>query len=262
METVRQLQRSVTGKLQQWQNSLDAKNYGSLCTGAAGALMCIVFCPMSIVAIATPYWTYSEEAQGKEVSSKASLWKVFVSVELQGMSSESEISMCSDEMSSFDDCGKIDAIRFFLISALLLSMASAILLILSFSPVLSTESLRRKMSLGGVSLAAVVLLWAFLAVCIAGSVDMPDNYNLNGVGFIFLVLELFFVVAALALGGHALRVSSSSTTVVQIGVADARKPPESSPPTLMGQQSQGGQETKAHSEDQKGSKPSPDNPVV
>merc|ERR1712232_570561 len=175
-------------------------------------------------------------------------------MEVQGKSSETDVKMCGDEMSSFDDCGKIDAVRFFVVSALFLCVASAASLLLSFAPVLKpTESLRRKLSLSGISLSAVVLLWNFLAVCIASSVDMADNYNLSGAGFIFLVLELFFVTLAIAFAVYALKGLSSSTTVVEIGVAGAKSTP-SDLPTVMGQQSPGGQDGKMHREDASGSK--------
>jgi len=93
--------------------------------GVAAGLMLFVFCPMSIVAVAANYWTLSTEVSGATMSAKASLWEISLSTEVQGASSESSMTMCSDEMSAFDDCGKIDAIRFFLITALLLSLASA-----------------------------------------------------------------------------------------------------------------------------------------
>merc|ERR1712054_13700 len=155
---------------------------------------------MSIVAVAAEYWTLSTEAQGATVSAKASLWEISLSTELQGASSEASMTMCSDEMPAFDDCGKIDAIRFFLITALLLSLAAGCCFALAFSPKLKPSAgLRRKMSIAGVSLAAVALVWDFLSVCLAASVNMTDGYNLNGAGFVFLVLELFLVILAIVL---------------------------------------------------------------
>merc|ERR1711881_359680 len=104
--------------------------------------------------------TYSSEMHGATVSAKASLWEISVSTEIRGSSSESEAGMCSDEMPDFDDCGKIDAVRFFVITALLLSLASALTLMFGFSPK-PAAALRRKMSIAGVSLAAVALVWNF-----------------------------------------------------------------------------------------------------
>jgi len=168
--------------------------------GIAAGLMFFVFCPMSIIAVAATYWTYSLEAPGATVSAKASLWKISLSTEIGDSSSESEMDMCSDEMPAFDDCGKIDAVRFFLITALLLSLASACCLALAFSPKLKpAAALRRKMSIAGISLAAVALVWDFLSVCLAASIDMTESYSLNGAGFVFLVLELFVVTSAIAL---------------------------------------------------------------
>merc|ERR1719446_1938118 len=91
------------------------------------------------------------------------------------------VSMCGDEMQGFDDCGKIDAVRFFVITAMLLSLTSSLTFMVGFSPkVKSTAAMRRKLSIAGVSLAAVTLGWIFLAVCIAASIDMTENYKLSG----------------------------------------------------------------------------------
>jgi len=200
MERIYQSQKVATEKVQEWQKALDAKGFAHLGLGVAAGLMFFVFCPMSIVAVAAEYWTLSTEAQGATVSAKASLWEISLSTEIQGTSSESSMTMCSDEMQAFDDCGKIDAIRFFLITALLLCLASGSCFMLAFSPKLKPRvALRRKMSIAGVSLAAVALVWDFLSVCLAASVDMTDSYNLNGVGFVFLVLELFPVTLAIVL---------------------------------------------------------------
>jgi len=140
------------------------------------------------------------EMHGATVNAKASPWTVSVSTELRGSSSESEVSMCGDEMQGFDDCGKIDAVRFFVIIAMLLSLTSSVTFIIGFSPkVKSTAAMRRKLSIVGVSLAAVTLVSMFLAVCIAASIDMTENYKLSGAGFVFLVLELFLVTSAIVL---------------------------------------------------------------
>jgi len=200
MARIQELQKVASEKIQEWQMALDAKGYAHLGLGVAAGVMFLVFCPMSIVAVATPYWTYSSEASGATVSAKASLWEISLSTEIQGSSSEAEMKMCSDEMQAFDDCGKIDAVRFFLITALLLSLASACCFAIAFSPKLKpTVTFRRKMTITGASLAAVTLVWDFLSVCLAASVDMTENYTLNGVGFVFLVLELFLVTLAVVL---------------------------------------------------------------
>jgi hypothetical protein len=107
------------------------------------------------------------------------------------------MAMCGEEMQGFDECGKIDAARFFVISAMLLSLASALALIGAFLPYSATRAdLRRKLLMCGANLAVVVLLWNFIGVCIAGSVKMEEGYNLNGAGFVFLVLEMFTVILA------------------------------------------------------------------
>merc|ERR1719271_1737695 len=155
---------------------------------------------MSIIAVASPYWTFSSEVQGHSVSTKASLWEVSVSTEIRGASSESQIGMWAGEMQGFDECGKIGAVRFFVITALLSSFASAITLIVGFLPFLkptaAQAALRRKLSIAGVSLAACVLLCDFLSVCITISVKMQDSYSLSGAGFVFLVMAPFFVILA------------------------------------------------------------------
>merc|ERR1712183_49239 len=101
------------------------------------------------------------------------------------------------EMQGFDECGKIDAVLFFVITAMLLSLASALALIGAFFPYSATRAdLRRKLLMCGANLAVVLLLWNFIGVCIAGSVNMGEGYNLNGAGFVFLVLEMFTVILA------------------------------------------------------------------
>jgi len=68
------------------------------------------------------------------------------SIEIAGTSSETEADMCSDGMQTIDECGKIDALRFFVITGFLMSLASATLLILSFSPLFkSRAALQRHM---------------------------------------------------------------------------------------------------------------------
>jgi len=203
----------ASDKLQEFQKTLDAKGYGHLGLGIASSLMFFVFCPMSIVAVAATYWTYSMDQHGGTVSAKASLWDVTVSSELQGSSSEATVSLCSDEMPDFDDCGKIHAVRFFVITALLLSLSSALFLMTSFSPKLKPTATRptrrRKFSIAGVSLAAVALVWDFLGVMLASTIDMTSGYSLNGAGFVFLVLEIFFITLAIVLAVRATKAQSA-----------------------------------------------------
>merc|ERR1712072_1321299 len=206
-------------------------------------IMLFVACPMSIIAVASPYWTFSSEVQGSSVSTKASLWEVSVSTEIRGTSSESQVGMCAAEMQGFDECGKIGAIRFFVITALLLSFASAITLIVGFLPFLKpTAALRRKLSIAGVSLAAFVLLGHFLSVCIAISVKMQDSYSLSGAGFVFLVMAPFFVILAHQLVICTLTLWSASAASAETGSVGTQKPQSGAAqdgapalPTLVGQ---------------------------
>jgi len=255
MERIQQFQNTATEKIQECQKACAAKGCGHLGLGIAGGLMLFVFCPMSIVAVAATYWTYSLDANGATVSAKASLWKISVSTEIRGSSSESDAGMCSDEMADFDDCGKIDAVRFFVITALLLSLASALTLLFGFSPK-PTAALRRKMSTAGVSLAAVVLVWNFLGICIAASINVADNYKLNGAGFVFLVLELFFVTLALVLAVCTMtRWSATPQPATEGHTEEAVKPqapaPTASSPTptlltVVGASAESGSESKTN----------------
>lgn len=255
MERIQQFQSIATVKIQEYQKACDAKGCGHLGLGVAGGLMLFVFCPMSIVAVAAPYWTFSSDVNGATFSAKASLWELSVSTEIGGSSTESEVGMCSDEMPDFDDCGKIDAVRFFVITALLLSLASAITFMFGFSPK-PTAALRRKMSIAGVSLAAVVLVWNFLGVCIAASINVADNYKLSGAGFVFLVLELFFVTLALALAVCTMtRWSAAPQPATDAHAEEAVKPqppaPTASSPTptlltVVGASAESGSESKTN----------------
>jgi len=225
------------------QKALDIKGYGHLGLGVAGAIMLVVVCPMGIIAVASPYWTFSSEVQDNSVSAKVSLWEVSMSTEIRGTSSESQVDMCAEEMQGFDECGKIHALRFFVITALLLSFASAITMIVGFLPVLKpTEALRRKLSIAGVSLAAFVLLGHSLSVCIAISVKMQDNYSLSGAGFVFLVMNLFFVILAHQLVICTLTLWSAPTAATETVIVGAQKAQSQAAqdgahtlPTLVGQ---------------------------
>merc|ERR1712032_1280732 len=120
--------------------------------------MLLVFCPMSIVAVAAPYWTSSVETQGRTVSSQASLWKVSVSTELAGVSLDQDVDACVGQM--VEECDKIRAARFFTITAVLLSSVSGLSLIAGFSPKPSAD-LRKRLEFVGVILAIAAQLCVF-----------------------------------------------------------------------------------------------------
>jgi len=238
MERIQKFQCFAAEKIQERQIALDSKGYGRLSIGTAGVVMLFVFCPMSIVAVACPYWTLSAEVQGHSMTAKASLWDVSTSAEIGGVSSDSEVGMCGDEMQGFDDCGKIDAIRFFVITALLSSLASAVCLMAVFLPFLKpTDAMRRKATIAGISLAAVVLLLSFLSACVASSVNIQDGYNLNGPGFAFLVLQIFFAISAIALAVWELKQKSTSSRAAEGNCQEDKKEQsqvaQDVPPTLL-----------------------------
>lgn len=222
---------------------VDGKGYGPLRTGIAGIVMLVVLCPMSIVAISCPYWKFFSEVQGVSTTvsttAKASLWGVSTSTkiggdEMQGFDdSDSELKMCGDEMQGFDDCGKIHAVRFFVITALLLSLASAICFLAVFLPYFRVECTGaelEKMTIAGKFLASVVLLWSFLGTCIAASVKMP-GYSLSGAGFLSLFLQMFCCVFLLGL--RLKSTSSGATEEVHIGTKQQAQATEDAPPTLL-----------------------------
>jgi hypothetical protein len=191
---------TINTRVQQFQKALNSKGCGHLGMGVAGALMLLVFCPMSIVAVAAPYWTSSSEMLGNKVNFQASLWKASTSTEIMGKSVDQDVDMCGEEMKDFEDCGKIHAVRFFRITALLLSLVSGVILTVGFLHVLKPSAgLRRKLPIVGVSLSAAVLLCDILSICIAASVEMQGESKLNGAGFVFLILELLFASGATAL---------------------------------------------------------------
>lgn len=239
----------LDSRVQQIQSTLKSKGYGHLGMGVAGALMLFAFCPMSIVAVSAPYWTSSVEMQGRSMSSQASLWKVSVSTEIKGKSVDQDVDLCGDEMAGFNDCGKIEALRFLTIVALLLSLASGVVLVAEFSRVMNPSAdLRRKLSLAGVSTAALASLCDFLGMCIGASVEMTGEAKPNGAGFVFLVLTVPFAGAATALVVCTLTIWSTKaeeadapaveTPVVKVGKPDseARKSP-----TLMSSPGPGAQ---------------------
>jgi hypothetical protein len=237
METFRTLDMQV----QHLQNTLNPKGYGHLGMGVAGALMLFVFCPMTIVAMAAPYWTSSAEINGYTMSSQASLWKISVSTDIKGVSGDQDTDMCGDQMNGFDECGKIHAVRFFAITALLFSLASGMTLVVGFLPALKPSAdLRRTMLLVGLSFSSAVLLCDFLGMCIAASVSMTGESKLNGAGFVFLILKLPFVGVATALVACTLTRWSTKNVTMAAGAVDTqvakvgKSPSEADgPPTLL-----------------------------
>lgn len=249
----------VAQRVQNYQNTLNSKGYGHLGMGVAAALMLWVCCPMSFVSVAAPYWQVSQEMGSASISSQASLWKVSTSTEFNGNKKETSVDMCGEEMSNSEECGKIHAVRFFTIASLLLSLASGVTLAVGFLPKFRpvgtiSADLRRKLSLCGVSIAAAVLLFDLLGMCIAATVEVGSS-KLNGAGFVFLVMELLFVGVATALVVCTLtrwsaRVVTmeaaavgSGTPVVKVG--KSREEAESSP-TLMSSPHMGAQKPKAN----------------
>jgi len=171
--------------------------------------------------VAAPYWHHSIEVRGIPISSSVSLWKVSVTAEVQDVSADSSMDMCGDApMTGFEDCDKIHALRFFAITSLLLSLASGLALAMGFSPISKPgrplADMRRNLSICGVSIAAAVLLSDLLGIIVAASVEMTDG-ALNGVGFVFLILELLLVGFATALVVCTL--TRWSTTVVTMEAA-------------------------------------------
>merc|ERR1712048_645233 len=205
---------------------------GHLGIVAAGALMVFVACPTSIVSIASPYWTGSEVAKGATISSSASLWTVSIITEGNGASSEQDMDMCGDAMQNIDvDCGKIDAVRFFTVTPLLLALVSAVVLLVAFSPATKEKpELRSKLCFAGACLSGVTFLWNFLGICLAASVEMPEPYGLNGVGFAFLTLSLLLIIGAISLAVLVLtRWSPTSVVTVGTSTASIGKPQSSAP---------------------------------
>lgn len=165
---------------------------------------------------------------------------------------DARIRMCGDKMQGFDECGKIHAIRFFVITALLLSLASAncfLGLSLPYLRAKCTAATLEKMTIAGKGLASVVLLWSFLGTCIAASVNMQVPHvdfslnalfgprtitivlagsSLSGAGFLSLFLQIFDCAFVLGLSRKA--TSSGATEEVHIGTTQAAK---DAPPTLL-----------------------------
>merc|ERR1712080_751647 len=109
----------------------------------------------SIVAVAAPYWSMSHETHGMTMTSSVSLWTVSSTAEGNGRSADTDIDMCGDDMQDSEvDCGKISAVRFFTITALLMALASAVALLVAFSPAFRAKAEGRfKLSIVGAWLA-------------------------------------------------------------------------------------------------------------
>merc|ERR1719443_210629 len=145
------------------------------------------------------------------------------------------IRMCGDKMQKNglhdDECGKIHAVRFFVITALLLSLASAncfLGLSLPYLRAKCTAATLEKMTIAGKGLASVVLLWSLLGTCIAASVNMQAGSSLSGAGFLSLFLQI--LCCAFVLGLRRKATSSGATEEVHIGTTQAAK---DAPPTLL-----------------------------
>merc|ERR1712113_973543 len=147
------IETSSVKKVQQMQGCAGARGCGHLGLAAAGALMLFVACPMSIVAVAAPYWTGSQDVHGTTLTSSATLWTVSITTEGQGTTVEQDADMCGDDMQKSEDddsCGKIEAVRFFTIFTLLLALAAAAVLLVAFSPTCREKpDLRSKLCLAG-----------------------------------------------------------------------------------------------------------------
>jgi len=199
---------TVIKKVERPQCVLDGSGCGHWGLGVAGALMFLVFCPMSIVAVAAPYWTASEGSS----SVSASLWTVSITVG----SVDADMDKCGDEMRGFNESGKVHAIRSFTITALLLSLASATALLIAFLPVRkSTPALGSNTILAGAGFAAATFLLNFLSVRIVKHVGGPSGeYRANGLGFIFLILEFFLISLAIVLAILALRQALPTKVII------------------------------------------------
>jgi hypothetical protein len=211
---------AVQERFQQAQALASARNAGHVGVAIAGAIMVFVACPMSIVAIAAPYWTGSTTSPSMTVSSAASLWSISASVEGGSISADQSAGMCGDEMEGSNiDCGKIHSVRFFQITGLLLALASAAVLLVAFSPLFSAKrELRPKMYIAGACVAGVELLWNFLSFCLVASLEMGDPYSLNGAGFVFLILSSLLITTAIVIIVLVLRSEwpTVSTTPVKV----------------------------------------------
>merc|ERR1740121_2042528 len=110
-----------------------------------------------------------------------------------------DVDMCGDEKHGFDECGKVHAVRFFTITALLLSLSSAVLFLFGYLPVLTAKPALRSIAVkAGAGVAVTIFLLNFLSICIVASIEMPNAwYSANGSGFVFLILELLLISLAI-----------------------------------------------------------------
>merc|ERR1719159_687723 len=109
------------------------------------------------------------------------------------------------EAQDFDDCAKIEVLRFITISAALMSLIFSMMIITVFCRVFSFDlAVQRNVSRLGWVLAAAVFVWALIGLCISATVDFP-NATLNGAGFMCLVGELLTSLLATAILGAMIR---------------------------------------------------------
>lgn len=175
-----------------------AKDAGHVGIAVAGAIMLFVACPMDVVIVAAPHWKSSRSIGGHSASIEASLWSVSSTVEVGSSTSDTSKNMCGDDMENSElSCGHIHAVRFFLVTALFLSLGAAASLLLAFVPVSNAMRERRPtLQIAGWCLACTVLMERFLSICLLASAGMPEPLSLSGAGFVFLVMSLFLVVGA------------------------------------------------------------------
>lgn len=203
------LPRSGQVDVERLQTGSLAKDFGPLSWGVVGALMLVIFCPISIVALFAPYW----KMQSQVATFQVSLWRVTTSTKMKTASTDiaRAIAIHFDgrlrddchATSLLDDCGKMHAAFFCATIAMLLSLVSGIVLVTAFSPVFKQGELRKGCFKLGLCVACLVLLYAFLGICVVASMNMAklsDTISLSGAGFAFLVLEFFLATVATVLG--------------------------------------------------------------
>lgn len=192
---------AMQNRFQKWQDSASARNAGHLGIAIAGALMLFVACPMNAVAVAAPYWTGSQAAQGATISYKTSLWTASTVFESGSSVQDQQVDLCGDEkpnQSINNGCSRIRAVRIFQCSALLLALASAFILLVAFSPALkANRALRPKFYIIGACFASLTFVCNFASVCLVSSIAVPKSTSLSGTGFVFLVLSLWLTVVAM-----------------------------------------------------------------
>lgn len=209
---------AVQNRFQKWQDLASARNAGHLGIAIAGALMFFVACPMNVVAVAAPYWTGSQGAQGATISYKTSLWTASTVFESGSTVSDQQVDLCGDEepnQSMNISCSRIRAVRIFQCSSLLLALVSAFILLVAFSPALkANRELQPKFYIIGACIASLTFVCNFLSVCLVSSIAVPKSTSLSGTGFIFLVLSLWLTVVAMVIIVLVLRSEPPSPTPV------------------------------------------------